>query len=350
MNSFAIAFALLLVTAMPATWVTSVPSNNFTSSIIGNLTDSLPANVTSLIEETPSLLDDDTEDNGGGDETLDTGSPFPDEGSRAGSVVINEVELNPQGMDAGSEWIEIYNPSDEDIDIGGFEITTSFKTVTIQLPSDTVIKANVTFVIELEGEGQVLSNIAESLRLADTNGETIDSTPSLVDLADSDWTWQRMPDGGNKWEFAINTRGYLNDPEGQTSATRSVRPDSVTCQGTAGCVEGIVTRIVDGDTLYVRVNGTVYKVDLALTKAPERGEENFMESTSFTRDLCLGNTVLVDQDDKLLTTTTSVIAVVYCGSTNLNSELLDSGHATLNRDHCNTSEFGAQPWARKHGC
>lgn len=320
---------------MPVAGVASAQSN---STIADSLTDSLLDNATSIIDDATSIIDD---------EISDTDSPFLDESSPVG-VVINEVELNPRGSDAGNEWIEIYNPSDADADISGFEITTSFKSATIRVPSDTVIEVNETYVIELDG--QVLSNTAESLDLADDSGEIIDSTPSLVDPGDDDWTWQRMPDGSNEWEFAEDTRGELNDPEGQSSATRIARSGSAACQGTAGCAEGVATRIVDGDTLYVRINATLYKVDLALASAPQRGEEGFMESTSFTRDLCLGNTVLVDQDDKLLTTRTSVIAVVYCGSTNLNSELLDSDHAALDTDQCETSEFATQRWARDHGC
>ncbi len=350
MNSFVITFALLLAIGMPATGLTNVQSNN--STIVGNnLTDSLLRNATSIIDDATSIIDDSTSiiNDGSDDETSGTDSPFLDEGSLTSGVVINEVELNPRGDDAGNEWIEIYNLSyDDDADISGFEITTSFKTVTIKLPPDTVIEANGTYVIELAGP--FLSNTAESLVLPDAYGRIMDSTPSLVDLSDDDSTWQRMPDGSSKWEFAPETRDNLNDPEGQASATRTAHSGSVSCQGIAGCAEGIVTRIVDGDTLYVRINGTLYKIDLALVSAPQRGEEGFMESTSFTRDLCLGNNVLVDQDDKLLTTRTSVIAVVYCGSTNLNSELLDSGHATLNTEHCNTSEFGTQRWARDYGC
>lgn len=340
MNSLVVAFALLLAMGLPAAGIASAQSN---STIASNLTDSLLNNTESIIDDAiddaTSLIDEETSD--------DTNSPFLDESSSV-DVVINEVELNPQGSDRDSEWIELYNPSDTDADISDFEITTSFKSATIRVPSDTMIEANKTYVIELDG--QVLSNTAESLELADGSGEIIDSTPSLVDLGDDDRTWQRMPDGGNEWEFAADTSDDLNDPEGQASATRTARSGSAACQGTAGCAEGMATRIVDGDTLYVRINATLYKVELALASAPQRGEEDYMESTSFTRDLCLGNTVLVDQDDKLLTTRTSVIAVVYCGSTNLNSELLDSGHAELDTDQCETSEFATQRWARDHGC
>lgn len=320
---------------LPAAGMASAQSNN---TIASNLTDSLLNNTESIIDDATSIIDE---------EASNTDSPFVDESSSV-DIVINEVELNPQGSDIDNEWIELYNPSDTDADISYFEITTSFKSATIRVPSDTVIGANKTYVIELDG--QVLSNTAESLELADGSGEMIDSTPSLVDLGDDDRTWQRMPDGGNEWEFVADTRDDLNDPEGQASATRTARTGSAACQGAAGCAEGMVTRIVDGDTLYVRINATLYKVELALASAPQRGEEDYMESTSFTRDLCLGNTVLVDQDDKLLTTRTSVIAVVYCGSTNLNSELLDSGHAELDTDQCETSEFATQHWARDHGC
>ncbi|MDQ3851499.1 MAG: hypothetical protein M3299_01545 [Thermoproteota archaeon] len=72
-------------------------------------------------------------------------------------------------------------------------------------------------------------------------------------------------------------------------------------------------RIIDGDILSVNANSITYKVDLALTYAPSRTEEGFVKSTEFTRDLCLGSTVLVDQDDKLLISSAdpNIIAAVY---------------------------------------
>lgn len=317
-----IAFALLLAIGIPA----AIPAMAQGNSTVGG-------NATGPAEDI-----EDTED-----------SPFlDDETSTSIDVMINEVELNPRGSDVGKEWIELYNPSDDDADISDFEIRTSFKSAAIELPSDAVIKANETYVVELDR--QTLANAAESLELADEYGEIIDSTPSLVDRSDDGRTWQRIPDGNNEWKFVPGTPDELNDSASHASAARSARPGAVACHGTAGCAEGIATRIVDGDTLYVKVNATTYKIDLALTKAPTRSEKGFMDSTSFTRDLCLGNRVLIDQDDEQLTSRTSVIAVVYCVSTNLNSELLDSGHATLDKDQCKTSEFATTRWARDSGC
>jgi endonuclease YncB( thermonuclease family) len=297
--------------------------------LVRNSTD--VGNATGILEDSPFVNDTET----------------PDPGTT--NIVINEVELNPQGSNIGKQWIELYNPADVEVNINNFEIKTSFKSVTIRLPTDVAIGANGTYVVELDR--QMLSYTAESLVLANASGEIIDRTPSLVDRSSDDRTWQRIPDGGDEWQFRAGTRDEFNDPDGQASATRSANTSfAAQCLGTAGCAEGIVTRIVDGDTLYVNVNSTVYKIDLSLAKAPSSNEEGFIESRSFTRSLCLGSSVLIDQDDRLLTSESSVIAVVYCGSTSLNSELLSGGYATLNAGQCQTSEFASQPWAREHGC
>jgi endonuclease YncB( thermonuclease family) len=288
------------------------------------------------------------------------------------TLVVNEVELNPIGndMEEEEEWIELYNPTAVDINISNFEIIPSFQSPRIELPSDAVIEAGETYVIELDRP--MLSNTGESLVLANATGDIKDRTPSLVDRSDDDRTWQRIPDGNNEWQFVENTQGNPNDPNTLSTILDSIEntqgnpndPNTlstildsvysgsdVECLGSAGCIEGMATRIVDGDTLYVSVNNnTIYKVDLALTTAPSRTEEMFAESTAFTRDLCLGSTVLVDQDDKLLTSNSGVTAVVYCSSSNLNSELLDSGYAELKTEQCATSEFANEPWVKEHGC
>ncbi|MDQ3909546.1 MAG: lamin tail domain-containing protein [Thermoproteota archaeon] len=302
------------------------------------------------------------------------------------AILINEIELNPPGeYDEGKEWLELYNPTDVDINISNFEIGTTSESATIRLPPDAIIEAGKTYVIELKE--QILSNNVDSIVLTNAAGDILDRTPSLVDRSDDDRTWQRIPDGNNEWQFVENTEGNPNGDDRSddvpdtlgtilenaenTRDNPNVDNDNnndhseilsrilgsmysasepAKCQGSAGCFEGVVTRIVDGDTLYVRANSSVYKVELALTEAPSRGE-GFSESTAFTRDLCLGSTVLVDQDDKLLTSADSnTIGVVYCSSSNLNKELLDNGYAGLNMQQCATSEFATESWAQDHGC
>ena len=309
---------------------------------------SLPVNASDIID----LVDNVTE----GEEEVespppseaieDTSSSSPFAGD---TILINEVELNPRGNDIEKEWIELYNPTAADINISDFEIRPLFKSPTIKLPPDAIIEAGETYVIE--PDRPMLSNTGESIVLANATGDIQDRTPSLVDRSDDESTWQRIPDGNDEWQFVENTQGNLNDPDTLSTILDSVYSESdVECLGSAGCLEGMATRIVDGDTLYVSVNGTVYKVDLALTKAPSRIDEMFVESTAFTRDLCLGSTVLVDQDDMLLTSNSDIIAVVYCSSSNLNSELLDNGYVELETEQCTTSEFANESWAKDHGC
>ena len=68
--------------------------------------------------------------------------------SKSGNIVINEVELNPYGNDLYSdvyEWVELYNPTDDDIDLSGWTLSTTHgKTVTVYLSG--VIKSHGYYV------------------------------------------------------------------------------------------------------------------------------------------------------------------------------------------------------------
>ena len=266
------------------------------------------------------------------------------------TVIINEIELNPSRSDDGQQWIELYNPSGNDININNLKFVESFGSE-ISLPRDVVLKSYETYVFKVDN--QALSHI-ETIALEDvTSKKTVDITPTLIDLSDDNRTWQRIPDGSDEWKFAEGSPGKLNDPN--TAKGNSIFDVSATsaahCIGSSGCVEGVAIRIVNADTLYVSVNGTTYKVDLALTKIPAKGDQGFIEATSFSRNLCLGSNVLVDQDDSLLTSDDGgIIAVVYCSDANLNRELLNNGFANVNKDKCWTSEFAGESWAKDHGC
>ena len=268
----------------------------------------------------------------------------------SGVVLINEVELNPLGSDQAEEWVELYNPSEADASTDGLQINTS-NSVTIDLDALGVIEAGETVVVPLGNSS--LSNVGEALTLLNaSNLEVVDSTPSLVDTMDSSRTWQRFPDGNEDWEFLEESKGTLNDPAGVQTNTSAIDTTEFAegCVGSAGCVEGIAIRIVDGDTLYVSADDTIYKVDLALVSAVDRDDDSYLDTTMLTRSLCLGSPVLVDQDDGLLADDGSVIASVYCSSIGLNEELLDNGLASIDLDQCESSEFAVSDWALDHGC
>jgi hypothetical protein len=266
-----------------------------------------------------------------------------------GTILINEIELNPQGTDMGDEWIELFNPTDLDAEAGEFVINTSMSV--IELPEDLVIEGGESAVVYIENGS--LSNIAEVISLLNSSGgEMIDSTPSFVDSKDDEFTWQRIPDGNEEWEFLEETPGDLNDPSSANSKSSASKNTGISdgCLGSSGCVEGVVIRIVDGDTLYVSAEDAIYKVELALVQTPDRDDERFLDTTMFTRSLCLGSPVLVDQDDGQPANSGSVIASVYCSSMGLNEELLDNEFATLDSEQCESSEFAQSTWAQEHGC
>ena len=57
-------------------------------------------------------------------------------------VVINEVDINPPGNDSAtvSEWVELYNPTNSNVDLSGWEIaSTTVLKKTLTLPDGTII-------------------------------------------------------------------------------------------------------------------------------------------------------------------------------------------------------------------
>ncbi len=120
------------------------------------------------------------------------------------------------------------------------------------------------------------------------------------------------------------------------------------CQGTALCITGKITKIVDGDTIYLKG----YKIRLSLTNTPEWNEKGYKEATLFTKKLCpVGSYITVDQDDKQpFDKWGRVLGKVYCGDKVLNAELLYSKHAVILTKHCKISEFAKETWAKSYGC
>lgn len=278
-------------------------------------------------------------------------------GSSGAGIMINEVEMNPKGRDSGKEWVELYNPTSSDVNVGDFAIQTLSKPFKIAIPSGTIIGAGQLYVVKVDGERLA---IADTLVLIDASGRTIDRTPSLLDRRDDARSWQRIPDGSSTWRFVQSTQGEPNDPatfrKTEERSTTATQPPSQTstsspqCMGTALCLQGKVFKMVDTDTLYVRTSSGDYKVDLSLTKV-SRSDKDYENGSRITKYLCLGSDVLVDQDDgQAREKGKNITGVVYCASQNLNQQLLDSGFVNLDYRGCFVSEFGSQDWAVRNGC
>ena len=123
---------------------------------------------------------------------------------------------------------------------------------------------------------------------------------------------------------------------------------SLDCMGTAKCFAGIVTEVIDGDTL--KVNGESIRFSLA--SAPELKGFGGIDSRNFIETLCpVGSEVTIDEDDgQVLGSYGRIIGLIYCNDVILNQELLDANLGYLEDRFCDSSEFSTTTWAQKHGC
>jgi len=126
-------------------------------------------------------------------------------------IVINEVDTNPPGDDSQyiSEWVELYNPTDDDVDLSGWQIaSTTVLKKTLTIPDGTIISSGnfLTFV----NEKVWFTDTAESIELKNTSGLVIDNTREIYDLENNFKSWQRTYDGSPEWKFTFATAGGSN--------------------------------------------------------------------------------------------------------------------------------------------
>jgi len=126
-------------------------------------------------------------------------------------VVINEVDTNPSGDDSKfiSEWVELYNPTDDDIDLSGWNIasTIPFKK-TLTIPEGTIISSGdfLTFA----NQKVWFSDNAELIELTNRDGLLVDKTREIFDRENDSKSWQRTYDGFSDWKFTSPTAGNSN--------------------------------------------------------------------------------------------------------------------------------------------
>ena len=115
------------------------------------------------------------------------------------SVLINEIASNPV------DWVELYNPGNADIDVGGWSISDNDDTHVEILPEGTVIpmRCYLTYYVSLFGLGS-----ADSARLRDPGSQLLDAyTWSTHPTA----SYSRCPNGSGPFANAATaTPGAAN--------------------------------------------------------------------------------------------------------------------------------------------
>jgi len=154
----------------------------------------------------------------------------------ADHVVINEIDINPPGDDSKtiSEWVEIFNPTNEEVDIGGWQIaSTTILKKTFTIADGTIINPGQFRTYSYQSVW--FTDLGERVELRDASGNVIDETPIMSDLHNDFTSWQRLYDGFgtnslDDWKFVTSTAGLSNGKlvigeDGGASVSISVSSD-----------------------------------------------------------------------------------------------------------------------------
>lgn len=113
----------------------------------------------------------------GTNESQQSGSNEDDSESNAGDisydtpVIINEFLPNPAGDDSAGEFIELYNPSDNEADLSGWQLDDApAGSGAYTLSAGTIVGAHAYVVLMRQQTGIALNNTGDEVRLLDPNG------------------------------------------------------------------------------------------------------------------------------------------------------------------------------------
>jgi hypothetical protein len=130
-----------------------------------------------------------------------------------GSVLINEVEVNPP--DGGSDWVELYNLGNESANVSGWTVVISDGgwVGKMEVPENTAIPAKGFYV--LNGSSLWQHEDGGFATLYDQNGKKVDESAYREDSLNNNFAWGRHPDGHDTdtdgdWGLGMATKGRPN--------------------------------------------------------------------------------------------------------------------------------------------
>jgi micrococcal nuclease len=249
------------------------------------------------------------------------------------NVIICAFDQNPAGSD-GNEWVALYNPTNDTIDLSNWELTTKHgggKTVTLSEEAKLIPEEEGTniaphgyrFVTCSTG---FLRNENESITLLDPSSNEIDRTCNCIDQEN-------------------NNRFCIRDQNGSDTDSCTDWTFQTQMLEKWKIRNGEVVYVEDGDTLDISpVEGAyIQRIRLVGVNTPERDEPRYNEAKEFVKEMCLGKEVSFDVDDcKPYDEYHRILAVVYVDEINLNAELVKRGLAEIM--YMPPSEFNPHRW------
>lgn len=93
---------------------------------------------------------------------------------------------------------------------------------------------------------------------------------------------------------------------------------------------GIVSKVVDGDTIWLDTGGGTIKVRFVCIDTPERGQSGYKEAKDYVKSRLLNRVICLDIDQKDTTDKYGrTLAVIIIDGVNFNNELLTMGLARV---------------------
>jgi hypothetical protein len=116
----------------------------------------------------------------------------------ASGIVISEFEMNPEGKDAGFEWVELY--SEIEIELSEFTLKNNDG-------DEEDLAGNFVGYYVVEFDSQFLDNTDEKVILLEDDDEFY-NTPTLDDTNNDERSWNLCDD---EWVFIKSSKGEEND-------------------------------------------------------------------------------------------------------------------------------------------
>ncbi len=188
----------------------------------------------------------------------------------AGSVVINEVELDYLEDDVEVQWVELYNSDSNEVDVSGWAVMSRDDTSRKEfVPEGTVIPPDGFYLMNF-GE-KWLNNFGAVIVLVNDMDREMDRTIGLFDSQEDSCAWGRYPDGGSEWMFMESSPGDANS---------GVPCEEVESKALRFDMEGSVT-----GTGYVNLQDRAVGPDGGSVTSHEHGSGTYQSEASLRMDL-----------------------------------------------------------------
>ena len=214
-------------------------------------------------------------------------------GGACSAVVINEIELNPEGADSGNEWVELY--SEEEINLTNWRLSNNDGG---NITLDFIFYGH--HIIELNT--QWLDNSEEKIVLFN-GSKIIHETPLFNDPYNDDKTWQFC---GSNWSMEVNTKGgenicFIEEPLEKNSSEENETEQNEPIAELEKIIELEFEEVIDADEkIKIGVNIfnfdevdydvklMIYDGDKSLSEIYDENEEKWKSSNYYVDEIIRG--------------------------------------------------------------